>query len=125
MKPKLSPGCASFLAIGLYTIAPILSVLACATIAKVMGCQVHEGGGVPCKCLGVDIGPLLYLLGVMGWMALVTVPTGLIGMVIFGVVSLLGVGSSKRSTSEFDTDQASPSTESNSPENTDDAQETE
>lgn len=79
---------AVFALIVLYTIGPILCVLLCALIANALGCQVDEGSIHPCNCLGVDIGGPLYALGMMGWFALVTLPTGLLAMVVYFVVWL-------------------------------------
>jgi membrane-associated phospholipid phosphatase len=61
----------------LYTVAPILSVCVVAVIAGVCGCKVDEGGPHPCIIFGMDIGPLLCQMGVLGWLMFVTVPSGL------------------------------------------------
>ncbi len=79
---------AIFVLIVLYTIAPVLSVLLASLIANSLGCRLDEGDVHPCKCLGVNIGEPLYVMGVAGWLALVTLPTGLIAMITFLVVTV-------------------------------------
>ena len=51
-----------------------------------VGCQVDEANAHPCMVLGHDIGGLLYDLGVMGWLMLVTIPTGAFALLIFTLV---------------------------------------
>jgi hypothetical protein len=60
----------------LFAIAPIGSVVACSIIANRYGCRVDEGSVHPCIVNGKDYGPLLYQLGVLGWLMLVTLPSG-------------------------------------------------
>lgn len=69
----------------LYTISPILSVLISSAIAGALGAQLDEGSQHPAYLLGVDIGGLLSMMFVMGWLALVTIPTGLIALVAFTI----------------------------------------
>lgn len=75
-------GC-GFLLIGLWTFAPILSVLIASTVASGFGCQLDEGGSHPCMVAGTDLSELLYSMFVMGWFFFVTIPTGLIAALIF------------------------------------------
>ena len=60
----------------LVALAPVGSVVACSVIANAHGCRVDEGSIHPCVVNGKDYGPLLYQLGVMGWLMLVTLPAG-------------------------------------------------
>jgi hypothetical protein len=62
--------------IAIVALAPIGSVVACGLIANAHGCRVDEGSVHPCIVDGKDYGPLLYQLGVMGWLMLVTLPAG-------------------------------------------------
>lgn len=80
---------AIFMLIVLYTIGPILCVLLCTLIANTLGCQVDEGNVHPCNCLGVDIGGPLYALGMMGWFALITLPTGVLALIVYFAVLLV------------------------------------
>jgi hypothetical protein len=52
--------------------APVVSVVACGLIANAHGCRVDEGSVHPCVINGKDYGHLLYTLGVMAWLMLVT-----------------------------------------------------
>jgi hypothetical protein len=54
----------------LYTFGPFLCVLVGATIAHLMGIRVDESGG------------LLYALCMAGWLALITIPTGLLAILV-------------------------------------------
>ena len=58
----------------LVALAPIGSVVACGLIANTYGCKVDEGSVHPCIIGGHDYGELLYSLGVLGWLMLVTLP---------------------------------------------------
>jgi hypothetical protein len=80
-------GFALFALVLLYTIAPILSVLIAGQIASSLGCRLDEGDAHPCLCLGVDIGRPLNVMFVSAWFALITLPTGLAGMIalLFGL----------------------------------------
>ncbi|MGZ5019424.1 MAG: hypothetical protein ACXWAV_03265 [Chthoniobacterales bacterium] len=64
------------LLIVLVALSPIGSVVACSVIANRYGCHVDEGSIHPCLVDGKDYGPLLYQLGVMGWLMLATLPAG-------------------------------------------------
>ena len=65
---------------------PVLSVLACAAIARIGHCQVNEGGPQPCHVFGADVGALAYGLGVMGWAFLVTFPLVLVSIVLWSLL---------------------------------------
>jgi hypothetical protein len=67
--------------IALWIFLPMISVFVAAMIAKAWGCPLDEGSAHPCVVLGLDIGGLLYSMGVMGWLFLLTIPSGLIALV--------------------------------------------
>lgn len=71
----------AYLGIALYTFGPFLCVLLAYGVAQVTGSRLDEGSAHPCVILGCDIGGLLYSMAVMGWVGLVTVPTGILGLV--------------------------------------------
>jgi hypothetical protein len=75
--------------IAVFALAPIGSVLACGWIANTHGCRVDEGSIHPCIIDGKDYGHLLYTLGVMGWLMLVTLPAGALAFGIWVVVLVL------------------------------------
>ncbi len=63
--------------------------MACAWIANAHGCKVDEGSVHPCIIGGHDYGELLYALGVLGWLMLVTLLGGLFAFVIWLIVLIL------------------------------------
>jgi hypothetical protein len=75
--------------IALVALAPIGSVVTCGWIASAHGCKVDEGSVHPCIINGKDYGHLLYTLGVMGWLMLVTLPVGALAFMIWLVVLIL------------------------------------
>jgi hypothetical protein len=72
-----------------FAFAPIGSVMLCAGIANAYGCKVDEGSVHPCIINGHDYGALLYDLGVMGWLMLVTLPGGLLAFVFWLMALIL------------------------------------
>jgi hypothetical protein len=61
-------------------------VMLCAAIARTHGCKVDEGSAHPCIINGQDYGQLLYTLGVLGWLMLVTLPAGLFAFVVWLII---------------------------------------
>ncbi len=61
----------------------------CAVIANAYGCKVDEGSVHPCIINGQDYGHLLYTLGVLGWLMLVTFPCGLFAFVVWLIILIL------------------------------------
>jgi hypothetical protein len=78
-----------FVLIVLLALAPVGSVVACGLIANAHGCRVDEGSAHPCVINGKDYGQLLYTLGVMGWLMLVTLPAGVCAFVLWLIVLLV------------------------------------
>jgi len=78
-----------FAVITLVALAPIGSVIACSWIANIAGCRVDEGSVHPCIINGKDYGHMLYTLGVMGWLMLVTLPGGAIAFAVWLVVLII------------------------------------
>jgi hypothetical protein len=66
-----------------WTVFPLVCVLLAATVAAVCGCSINEGSPDPCVIFGTDIGKPLYILGVMGWLSIVTLPTGGIALLVY------------------------------------------
>ena len=60
----------------LLAISPLLSAMAAGTIANHYDCDLDEGSIHPCIVNGNDIGETLYTMGVLGWLALGTIPLG-------------------------------------------------
>lgn len=68
---------------------PVASVMIAGSIAEANNCQLDEGSVHPCIVNGNDMGEQLYSMGVMGWFMLVTIPTGLIALAVYGVILLI------------------------------------
>lgn len=83
-------GTIGFIASVLVALAPLLMTLIAGLIADSLGCRLDESGSYPCLVGGVDIGELLSLLGVMGWLSLVTIPFGALAGLIFAILALIG-----------------------------------
>ncbi|MDO9412792.1 MAG: hypothetical protein Q7T81_09500 [Pseudolabrys sp.] len=73
----------------LFALAPIISLLTAIGIANIGGCQLDEGNVHACVLLGMDFGTLLYAMGVMGWMALMTVPLAGMALGVWAVAALV------------------------------------
>ena len=73
----------------LFAFAPLGSVVACGVIADTHGCKVDEGSVHPCIINGHDYGHLLYTLLVLGWLMLVTLPSGLFAFIIWLIILIL------------------------------------
>src|SRR5438094_9561628 len=73
----------------LVALAPVGSVVACGLIANAHGCRVDEGSVHPCMINGKDYGQLLYTLGVMGWLMLVTLPAGALAFILWLIVLII------------------------------------
>jgi hypothetical protein len=77
-----------FLLILAWTVWPVALVVVAGNIAAANGCQLDEGSVHPCIVNGRDMGEQLYGMGVMGWFMLVTIPTGLLALAIYGAILL-------------------------------------
>lgn len=79
----LAPVC---IAIG---VLPVLSTLAAFSLAGLLGCQLDEGSVHACRLFGADIGDLLYTMGMMFWLAFVTLPLAVAGAVIWALAEII------------------------------------
>ena len=66
-----------------WAVFPLLCVLLAAAVSTICGCSINEGSPTPCLVFGTDIGKPLYILGVMGWLSIVTLPTGAIALLVY------------------------------------------
>ncbi|WP_398484782.1 hypothetical protein [Tardiphaga sp.] len=91
MKRILSPrGMAWILvAIVLFALLPIISVMASSGIAALGDCQLNEARAHPCEIIGVDVGGLLAFMFVAGWLALMTVPIGAVALLVWLAVAIV------------------------------------
>jgi len=81
--------CIALVLIILVALAPVGSVVACGLIANANRCKVDEGSVHPCIINGQDYGQLLYTLGVLGWLMLLSLPGGLFAFVIWLIILIL------------------------------------
>lgn len=63
--------------------APAVSVFLAYAVASATGCRVDEGSVHPCVVGGVDIGGLLYSLGLMGWLFIATLPVAALSVLFW------------------------------------------
>lgn len=68
-----------------FAFLPVLGVLLASGVATLGGCDLNEGSVNACVVLGMDMGGTLYVLFVMGWYALVTLPLGM-GVAAIGLL---------------------------------------
>jgi hypothetical protein len=68
-----------------WTAFPIVGLLIAMAVSVICGCTVNEGSPIPCIVFGVDIGKALYTLTAMGWLAIVTLPTGGIAFALYTI----------------------------------------
>lgn len=69
--------------------SPIISAVIAGTIAEANGCTLHEGFVNPCIINGEDWGQDLYTFGVLGWLALGTIPLALGAAVVYLVAVII------------------------------------
>jgi hypothetical protein len=72
-------------------IAPLLVAMAAGAVGALFGCNINEGGTDPCVVLGVPLGGTLASIGIMGWFGVITLPLGLLALVLFSVLAFIGV----------------------------------
>jgi hypothetical protein len=72
-----------------FGIFPLLVTLISGAIASLFGCQLNEATCI-CVILGLNIGPLLGSMGVVGWFSFYTIPLAL-GGILFHLFGLLPI----------------------------------
>ena len=63
-------------------VLPLVSMITAGLIASLFGCSLDESGTSVCPTAFGDIGELLYMMGVFGWLLFYTVPLGIAGVLI-------------------------------------------
>jgi hypothetical protein len=95
----LSPG-KSFLRGALIVIALALSPIAvtytAGLIALLLGCDLNEAAVHSCLLLGVNIGPLLYAMGLAVWFVSLTVMAGLLALVVLVIIFIVRTVKARR-----------------------------
>ena len=77
----------TFVVIVVLAALPLISTFIAGAIANVLGCTVNEGGASTCMFMGKDIGETLAEMFVLGWLAFVTLPYGLVALAIWLVAA--------------------------------------
>lgn len=73
----------------LFAALPLIAALSAGGVAHGLGCPLDEGDVHPCPFLGMDLGELLYSLGVLGWLSLLTVPAGAALLLIWLIAAIV------------------------------------
>lgn len=60
---------------------PFLMVLTAGVITTQLGCRSDEAAAYPCFIAGRDMGGILYVMGMMGWVAIAMAPLMLLTIV--------------------------------------------
>jgi len=77
----------AFAIIFVFAISPFVPVYIASEIANANHCAVDENAIHECRIDGKDWGETLHVMGVLGWLFLVTMPLG--GIAFFGWVAIL------------------------------------
>lgn len=68
---------------------PVISVAVASSIADANDCTLHEGFANPCVIDGTDYGETLYVMGMMGWFMIATVPLAVLAALAYIVIVLV------------------------------------
>lgn len=71
--------------------SPLIGLALVAALSALTGCRVHAGAPVPCVIAGVDLGGMLYSLGVGGWAFFLTAPAALAGIALALVLAVMAL----------------------------------
>jgi hypothetical protein len=78
MNKKITLGLISLLLI----VGPWGSVMFASKVAAANNCQLNASQVYPCQVAGQDIGGILYYMGMMGWVGILTLIPGVAGLVM-------------------------------------------
>ena len=70
-------------------LSPVLASMGAGMIAEANGCTLHEGFVNPCIINGEDWGQDLYTFGVLGWLAIGTIPIAVMVAVAYLVIVII------------------------------------
>jgi len=76
------------IAITIYTFGPLFVSMLAGLLGFCLGCNINEAGTDNCIRLGIPFGNFLSILGMMGWLSIITLPTGIIPFFISFCVML-------------------------------------
>ncbi|CAN5872248.1 hypothetical protein BH24DEI2_BH24DEI2_15000 [soil metagenome] len=78
-----------YVALLLYTVGPVLSVVIASAVAYRYGCRLDESQAHICLVGGWDAGATLYAMSVSAWLALVTLPSGALALLGYTVLLVI------------------------------------
>jgi hypothetical protein len=67
-------------------LSPIAVTYSAGFIASLLGCDLNEASVHPCPLLGVNVGPLLYAMGLWVWFVALTIAAGLVALLVLAIV---------------------------------------
>jgi len=76
------------IAITIYTFGPLIVSMLAGLFGACLGCNINEAGTDKCIRLGIPFGNFLNFFGVVGWLSIITLPTGIIPFFISFCVML-------------------------------------
>ncbi|ODT72724.1 MAG: hypothetical protein ABS75_02670 [Pelagibacterium sp. SCN 63-23] len=79
----------ALLLILLFALAPVIGVVLSSWLAQTNGCSLNEAMVNACIILGADWGGLLYMLFVLGWFMLATLPLGAGALIVLVVMLII------------------------------------
>ena len=77
-------------------LSPIAVTYTAGLIALLLGCDLNEASVHACPLLGVNIGPLLYAMGLAVWFVSLTVMAGLLALVVLVIVFIVRTVKARR-----------------------------
>jgi TRAP-type C4-dicarboxylate transport system permease small subunit len=77
-------------------LSPIAVTYTAGFIALLLGCDLNEASVHACPLLGVNVGPLLYAMGLAVWFVSLTVMAGLLALVVLVIVFIVRTVKARR-----------------------------
>ncbi len=74
-----------YLLIIVVAISPVILVAVAGFLGECLDCNINEAGTDSCVVLGIPLGMILNPMMVAGWFALLTIPIGIIALVVWTV----------------------------------------
>lgn len=70
-------------------ITPLVLPLVASGVAKLAGCQMHEGGSSACPILGIEFGDFFAFLAVLPWISFTTLPLAIVLAAVWLVAEII------------------------------------
>ena len=78
-----------YVKIVLLACSPIIVAMLAGFIGSCLGCNINEAGTDYCFRLGIPFGIILSVFGSAGWAAMVTLPAGVIALVVWTIYCIV------------------------------------